>query len=114
MGRIVALLAVSDDDPRGARQKESIKEYVLENGLSVDMFLTVDFSATKEAAIRKIEELQDLVSWGDRILVHHFTCLGRTIGELLGVLDRMARSGVCLEAVDQGPMENLDSELEIA
>ena len=94
-------LRVSTDDQNLKSQKLAILEWANENDLSVHHWIEVKSSSRKSTKMRKIDELLDQVSAGDTIITTELSRMGRSVGQIAILMDRLIGLGVKLVSLKE-------------
>jgi DNA invertase Pin-like site-specific DNA recombinase len=83
-------------------QRYAIEEYCKEQGLCPERYIEIEVSSRKSMKERRIEELLALLSKGDTLIVSELSRLGRSVGEVCQIVDRLIKKQVRLVAIKQG------------
>ena len=104
---ILAYTRVSTTDQDTDGQRLQILDYCRERGWHVDEVISVSMSSTKSEAKRRLDEVRAKLRAGDVLLCAELSRLGRSISEIVRLLDDLTKAGVrliCLrEALDIDP-----------
>ena len=97
----VAYLRVSTGDQDLANQKLAILEYARSKRFTVDRFIQVQLSSRrrkqKEHVLNAIEDMEK----GDRFIVSELSRLGRSLGQIIQIVDTLVKKGVRLVAIKE-------------
>jgi DNA invertase Pin-like site-specific DNA recombinase len=99
--KVIAYARVSTDKQDVAAQKLVLLEYARKQQILIRHFISVEMSAGKPAAERKVEELLSLLNKGDTLLVTELSRLGRNMLETLNLVQQIHDLGVALIFVKQ-------------
>lgn len=100
--KTVAYLRVSKDTQDVKNQKLAILEFAQKEKISVDQFVEITVSSRKSTKERRIDQLLDLLSSGDTLIVSELSRMGRSVGEIITIVDTLARRKIRLLAVKEG------------
>lgn len=92
--RTLAYLRVSTDKQELAAQKLEILSYANQHSLTVDDFLEIQISSRKSTTHRRIDELFGLLRPGDTLIVAELSRLGRSVSQIVTMVDEMIRRRV--------------------
>ena len=88
---IYGYIRVSTDDQSVDSQKNVISRYCVEKKLMVDEWIALEVSSRKSLRQRRIEELLSKLGKDDVVLVSELSRLGRSIKEVLGIIERLTQ-----------------------
>jgi DNA invertase Pin-like site-specific DNA recombinase len=88
-------IRTSTADQSADGQKSLIARYVVERKMIVDEWIEVEVSSRKSAEKRKITELLDKVSAQDTVIVSELSRLGRSIKEVLQIIEELIQVKGC-------------------
>lgn len=89
MCKILAYLRASTDKQDVTHQKYEILEYARKHALTVDEYIEVTVSATKNSKQRRIDELTSKLSPQDILIVTELSRLGRSTSEVVDLVNRL-------------------------
>src|SRR3954447_6606 len=78
--KTIAYLRVSTGSQDLANQKLAILDYARQQRFAIDRFVEAQASSRKGRDQRRIEELLNLLTAGDRLVVSELSRLGRSLG----------------------------------
>lgn len=92
---VLGYIRTSTADQSADGQKSLIARYVVERKMIVDEWIEVEVSSRKSAEKRKITELLDKVSAQDTVIVSELSRLGRSIKEVLQIIEELIQVKKC-------------------
>lgn len=92
---VLGYIRTSTADQSADGQKSLIARYVVERKMIVDEWIEVEVSSRKSAEKRKITELLDKVSAQDTVIVSELSRLGRSIKEVLQIIEELIQMKGC-------------------
>ena len=92
---VLGYIRTSMADQSKEGQKSLIARYVVERKMIVDEWIEVEVSSRKSAEKRKITELLDKVSAQDTVIVSELSRLGRSIKEVLQIIEELIQVKGC-------------------
>jgi DNA invertase Pin-like site-specific DNA recombinase len=99
--RTVAYLRVSTGSQDLANQKMAVLDYARQKRFTVDRFVEVQASSRKDPAQRGIEDLLGALDAGDRLVVSELSRLGRSLGQVIRIIDELVKRKVRFVAVKE-------------
>ena len=102
MGKAIAYSRVSTVKQDSDNQRNAIEEYCRQNDLKVDRWITVEISSRKTPKDRKIDELFLQLCKGDTLIVSELSRLGRSLSEVIQIVEEVIRRKINLIAIKQG------------
>ena len=72
-------------------QRLAILEYARKNRLQIDEFVEATASARTSPKRRRLDDLMNVLESGDRLVVSELSRLGRSLGQIVAMLDTLAR-----------------------
>lgn len=100
--KTIAYLRVSKDDQDVKNQKLSILEFAQKQHFVVDHFIEMTVSARKSPKARKIDQLLSQLSCGDTLVVSELSRIGRSVGEIITIIDALVKRKIRFVAVKEG------------
>jgi DNA invertase Pin-like site-specific DNA recombinase len=100
--KTVAYLRVSTGSQDLANQKMAALDYAKEKRFTVDRFVEVQASSRKNPAQRGIEDLLGTLAAGDRLVVSELSRLGRSLGQVIRIVDELVKRKVRFVAIKEG------------
>lgn len=89
MTKTLAYLRASTDKQDLRNQKLEILEYAREKRLHVDEFIQLTISSRKDRRQRRIEEVMEILTAGDILIVTELSRLGRSTGEVITLINEL-------------------------
>ena len=99
--KTVAYLRVSTARQDASSQRLAILEYARRQGLRIDDFIEATASARTNVKHRRLDQLMAVLEPGDRLFVSELSRLGRSLGEVVALLDAIAKASVAFVAVKE-------------
>lgn len=99
--KTVAYLRISTGSQDLANQKMAVLDYARQQRFTVDRFVEVQASSRKQPAQRGIDGLLDTLAAGDRLVVSELSRLGRSLGQVIRIVDELVRRKVRFVAVKE-------------
>lgn len=88
-------IRVSTGDQTSESQKNLISRYCMDARIFVDEWIAIEKSSKKSTRERRIEELIQKIASGDVVIVSELSRLGRSIREILHIIDRIVNENQC-------------------
>ena len=99
--KTVAYLRVSTPQHDVRSQRLAILEYARANDVRIDEFIEATASGQASEKRRRLDELTGLLQRGDRLVVSELSRLGRSLGQIVTILDALAKAGVAFVALKE-------------
>ena len=99
--KTVAYLRVSTPQQDVSSQRLAILEYAQKHDLHIDDFIEATASGQASEKRRRLDELTSALQPGDRLIVSELSRLGRSLGQVVAVLDALAKAGVAFVALKE-------------
>jgi DNA invertase Pin-like site-specific DNA recombinase len=100
--KTVAYLRVSTGSQDLVNQKMAVLDYARRQRFTVDQFVEAQASSRKTPAQRGIEDLLGTLAAGDRLVVSELSRLGRSLGQVIRIVDELVKQKVCFVAIKEG------------
>ena len=97
---IIGYIRVSSDKQTVSNQRSEILEYAHRNKIHIDKFIEVEMSSRKSIKERKLHLVQDLNA-GDTVIASELSRFGRSVSELLILVNELTSKGINLIFVKQ-------------
>ena len=99
--KTVAYLRVSTEEQDLNNQKLELHEYARRNDLTIDDFIEIEVSTRKSPQARRIDELLENLHTGDLLLVSELSRLGRSVGQIIQIIDSLVKNRIRFVAVKE-------------
>ena len=99
--KTVAYLRVSTAQQDVRSQRLAILEYARIQGFPIDNFIEATASGQASEKRRRLDELMSVLQRGDRLVVSELSRLGRSLGQIVAILDALAKAGVVFVAIKE-------------
>ena len=99
--RTVAYLRVSTPQQDVGSQRLAILEYARKHDFRIDDFIEATASGQASEKRRRLDELMHVLQRGDRLVVSELSRLGRSLGQIVAILDALAKAGVAFVAMKE-------------
>ena len=100
--KTLAYLRVSTDKQDLKNQKLEILDYARKHDLKIEDFIAIEMSSRKTPKQRRIDELLSALNKGDLLIVSELSRLGRSVGQVVALVDKLVRSKIRLIAIKEG------------
>lgn len=111
MTKTIAYLRVSTSKQDVENQELELLRYASAHALSIDEWFKLEMSSRKSLKDRRIDELLESLSSGDTLIVSELSRLGRSLSQVIGIVDQLIENGVKFIAIKQGM--KLDGERDM-
>ena len=99
--KTIAYLRVSTGGQELAAQRLAILDYAQKQNFKIDEFLEVQVSSRKSIKERGVEGLFSGMCSGDLILVSELSRLGRSVGQIIQIVDNLVKQKIRLIAIKE-------------
>ena len=99
--KTVAYLRVSTPQQDVSSQRLAILEYARTHDIRIDDFIEATASGQASEKRRRLDELTSVLQRGDRLVVSELSRLGRSLGQIVTILDALAKAGVAFLALKE-------------
>ena len=100
--KTVAYLRVSTRSQDLANQKLAILEFSQKRRFPVDQFIESRISSRQSPLERRIDEMLGRLQMGDRLLVSELSRLGRSLGQVIQIVDTLVHRNIRFIAIKEG------------
>jgi DNA invertase Pin-like site-specific DNA recombinase len=104
MGKVIAYLRASTDKQDLNHQKLEILEFARRQTLHIDEYVEITISSRKTSKQRRIDELMQLLSEHDTLIVTELSRLGRSTAEVIALVNALIARNIRVITIKQ----NLD------
>ena len=116
--KTVAYLRVSTRSQDLANQKLAILEFSQKRRFPIDQFIESRISSRKSPLERRIDEMLGTLQPGDRLLVSELSRLGRSLGQVIQIVETLVRRKIRFiaikEAIEFDGKQDLRTKVMIA
>jgi len=102
--QVIGYIRVSTNKQDYNNQRLEIHEYARKHNINIDDFLAIEISSRKDTKQRRIDELLTKLKAGDTLIVSELSRLGRSVGQVITIVDELIKNKVRLIAIK----ENID------
>ena len=99
--KTVAYLRISTGSQDLANQKLAVLDYARQKRFTVDRFVEAQVSSRKDPAQRGIDDLLGALAAGDRLIVSELSRLGRSLGQVIQLVDELVKRKVRFVAIKE-------------
>lgn len=99
--KTIAYLRVSKDSQDVKHQRLVILEFAQQKSWSIDEFIEVSASSRRSPKERQIDRLRQKLQAGDRLIVSELSRMGRSVGEVIGVVDSLIKKKVAFVSIKE-------------
>ena len=99
--KTVASLRVSTAQQDVRSQRLALLEYARHHDVRIDAFIEATASGQASDKRRRLDELLHLLQRGDRVVVSALSRLGRSLGQIVAILDALATADVAFVALKE-------------
>jgi DNA invertase Pin-like site-specific DNA recombinase len=99
--KTIAYLRISTGSQDLANQKLAVLDYARQKRFAIDHFVEVQVSSRKGQNQRRIEELLGSLAAGDRLVVSELSRLGRSLGQVIQIVDELVKRKVRFTAIKE-------------
>ena len=102
MNKTIAYVRVSTTKQDVENQELAIHRYADEHDLKVNEWFRLEASSRKSTKERRIDELLDILQQGDTLIVSELSRLGRSLSQIVMIIDELLKMGVTFISIKQG------------
>jgi putative DNA-invertase from lambdoid prophage Rac len=117
MSRTLAYLRVSTSTQDLNKQRQTISDYAESRRLTIDDEISITIASGRNSKSRRIDELLSVLKSGDTLVIAEISRLGRSISELLNILNELRRKHIVVHIAGQKLIidddDNLSRDLTI-
>jgi DNA invertase Pin-like site-specific DNA recombinase len=99
--KTIAYLRISTGKQDINNQKLELHEYARKHNLRIDEFLQIEISSRQSTKARKIDALLESLQKGDMLLVSELSRLGRSVGQIIQIIDALMKKNIRFIAVKE-------------
>lgn len=101
-------IRVSTNEQHVENQRLAILEHANKSSMTISQWIEIKASSRKSARERKIDELLNQINTGDTLIVSELSRLGRSVGQIIILIDELLNKQVRLICIK----ENLDLNIK--
>jgi DNA invertase Pin-like site-specific DNA recombinase len=101
LAKIIAYLRISTEQQDLDTQKLELHEYAHHHNLKINEFVEAEVSSRKSTGERKIDFLLSKLQKGDLLLVSELSRLGRSVGQVIQIIDSLIKNEVRFIAIKE-------------
>ena len=110
--KTTAYLRVSTNKQELENQKLEILKYAQKEGLKIDTFMELQISSRKTTKARQIDSLLEALKEEDTLIVSELSRLGRSVGQIIQIVDMLIKKKIKFIAIKQGMVINGKSDIQ--
>lgn len=99
--KTIAYLRVSTDKQDMDNQRLSVLDYAHSMGIKIDEFVEISISSRRSMKERGIDDLLTVLVAGDKLIVSELSRLGRSVGQIITIVDQLVKQGVSFVAIKE-------------
>ncbi len=99
--KVIAYIRISTAQQNSDNQREAILSYAQQQRITVDECITVEKSSQKSNRDRRVDELLELLKSGDLLIVSELSRLGRSVGQVVRIVDTLVKNGIHFIAIKE-------------
>jgi DNA invertase Pin-like site-specific DNA recombinase len=99
--KTLAYIRVSKSTQDVSNQRHEILEYAHSHKMTVDEFIEIEISSRKDRDQRRIDEVLGKLEPEDTLIVSELSRLGRSMGEVINIIDEIIKKKVKFIAIKQ-------------
>ncbi len=97
----LAYMRVSTSKQDANNQRMEILEYANRHDMKIDDFIEIEISSRKTLKQRRIDELLEKLCSGDSLIVSELSRLGRSVGQVVILVDELIQNKIRLIAIKE-------------
>lgn len=109
--KTVAYVRVSTTKQDVENQKLTILDYANSHDMKVDEWFELEASSRKSTKERRIDELLDILEDGDTLIVSELSRLGRSLSQIVLLVDVLKKKGITLITIKDGLKLNGENDI---
>lgn len=111
MSRVLAYLRVSTSLQNLENQRAEIRRYADMRGIEVTDWIEMTMSSRRSDEQRRMKDVRELLTSGDTLVTTELSRLGRSVTQVISLIDYLTQKGVRVAVVKQGLVLGEDSDL---
>ena len=108
----IAYLRVSTSGQELNNQRLAILDYAHKNNLQISKFIESQFSSRKSVKERNLDQLFSNINSGDLVLVSELSRLGRSVGQIIQLIDELIKLKVRFIAIKENIQLNGKQDIQ--
>lgn len=108
----IAYLRISKDNQDIDNQRFAILDYAHKRGIKIDKFFEISISSRKTPQERGIDDLLEQLGPKDRLIVSELSRIGRSLGQIIQIVDRLIKKKVRFAAVKENIILNDKQDIQ--
>lgn len=112
MNKTIAYLRVSTDGQDLKNQKLEILEYASKNNMQISDWIEIKISSRRSTKERLIDELLERLETADCLIVAELSRLGRSVGQIITLMDELIKKQVSVHVIKQGMQINGKKDIQ--
>jgi len=109
----IGYIRVSTDKQDLEKQKFILLDYTNKNNTRIDQFVDIEISSKKDRSERRIDELLETLNSGDTIFVTELSRLGRTMLEVMNIIDELEKKEINIVFINQPELSSTGSHRKL-
>jgi len=110
--KTIAYLRVSTNKQELENQRLEILKYAQKEGLKINTVMELQISSRKTTKARQIDSLLEALQEGDTLIVSELSRLGRSVGQIIQIVDTLIKKKIKFIAVKQGMIINGKTDIQ--
>ena len=99
--KTIAYIRISTHHQDLAGQKLAILDFAHKDGFKIDEFIETKISSREDRKKRRIDELIESLSKGDMLVVSELSRLGRSLGQIIQIIDSLVKKKIKFIAIKE-------------
>lgn len=112
MNKTVAYLRVSTDGQDLKNQKYEILDYASKHEMQITDWIEIKVSSRRSTKERLIDELLQNLEIGDTLVVAELSRIGRSVGQIITIIDELIKKQVAVHIIKQGMKINGKNDIQ--
>jgi len=104
--KTIAYLRVSTDKQDIDKQRLSILDYAQKNNIKINKYIEIEASSRRSTKERQIDELLDILSPKDTLIVSELSRLGRSLGQIIRIVDELIKNKILFISIKENIILN--------
>ena len=110
--KTIAYLRVSTNKQELENQRLEILKYAQKEGLKINTVMELQISSRKTTKARQIDSLLEALQAEDTLIVSELSRLGRSVGQIIQIVDTLIKKKIKFIAVKQGMIINGKTDIQ--